>query len=427
MSASSFEDSDEVIDTAALPLSVSPHPDALRHISLARFCERLAFYSMRHWLIVYMISMTQRGEGDTATFYGYYHWVIAAMAFVQVPGGLLIDLGYSRRKAVVWGGALLAIGYFLLALNHPAATAAAALSCLLGMAVYSPATYTLLGGYYQGRESYLTAGMYYHNGFVNLGAFLASLFIGFIALRLNWQQGVMLAAIVMMAGHVYLLAVARVFNERKLPLKQPDNHLAAEQKTHSHRSYSKWILPLTLIGFAFFCFAIQAGQNSANAWAAAAPGIRDWGKLGSLSMVVLGIFAAFGGSYLFTQQAQRLGLLLGSGFLVAVVAGVIFPGFMGFSGHGLRPTTMAAVTSFAMLAVVAAEFLVVAPMYSLVLAKGAKFKNTWIGGLGALLYLPYFTILFPKSIDLQSFEGLLFGLAATAVMGFIGVWLWKRG
>jgi MFS family permease len=413
------------IDDFALPRSVDPHPKALVHFSIARFFERLAFYSMRHWLIIYLL-VQARESGDTAAHYNAYHWAVGAVVLAMLPGGLFVDLLYSRRKAVVWGGVLLAVGYFVLAIDHPLATLLAFVCCFAGMGLYGPGSLSALGGFYTGRQVYLEAGMYHYQGWINAAAFLGSIFIGFASMHLSWQQGCMLAGIAMMAGHVHLLAIARVFLEPKLPKIHADDQ--ADQASMPGQKSAEsvkgpWLLIFSILGFGFFGFAMQLGHHhlSEYDWSA------DWGKLLGIAMTLLGMLAAFAGSALFTRNPINARILLGYGLLSAVLAGLIFPGVIHFLIDTVEHPVDLMLTIFALLAVLLSEFLVLPALNAMILRQGKRFTNTLLGLAAVLAYLPYFAIFFPTAVNVGNAGGLAFVVAAVVTMTLCGWYLLKSG
>lgn len=412
---------DFLIDSPALPAQVSPHPKALGRFAAARFFERLAFYTMRNWLILFFMAKAQTG-GDSAAWYAYYHWVIAAVICAQLPGGFIIDRWYDRRRAVVWGGAMLATGYFILAFDHDMTTAAGLLLAIAGMALYGPGSVTALAAFYRGRERYLGAGMFFYFGWVNLGAFLASLFLSYLAATLSWQQGCMLAGILMMAGHVYLLAVTRAFQERKLP---PSVNDEVEVRSAAHGTSWMW-LGFVLLGFAFYSFMLKAGYTGLGQLSAAIPGMRDWSNLSTLVITLLCILLLFTGSQVLTNQPMSMRRILGFGLLLSVVAGLILPGAAAMGDLQAPSGAVFALSAFLIVVVAITEVLVTPASYSAILQGTLKYTHTLIGLLAVLAYLPFATALAPGLPGGEGGLGLVFTLTSATVLAFSGMWLLQK-
>jgi hypothetical protein len=295
--------------------------------------------------------------------------------------------------------------------------------CCAGMGLYGPGSLSAMGSFYRSREQYLPGGMYLYFAFSNAAAFVASIFMGYAAMRLNWQQGGMLAGILMMTGHVYLLVIARVFQEDKLPAF---NAVTLNEDGDRKPEYRPWPnLLLAMFCFAFFSFAMKMGHNGVSAWAGATAGMRDWSYLGSLMVMLLGTVAALAGSIIFTRHLVPERILIGYGFMAAVFAGLIAPGYIGLSTPSIPASVHIGIALFVLLAVVLSEFLVLAPLYSMLLRNGGRYTNTLIGLAAVLGYLPYFAVLFPDSAYLNSARGLAFVVVSVPVLVLGGWWLLK--
>jgi len=61
---------------------------------------------------------------------------------------------------------------------------------------------------------------------IEAGALIASVLLAYALTYMGWRQGFMVAGILMIAGHIYLLVVAKAFNERTL---SPDRSEEAEE------------------------------------------------------------------------------------------------------------------------------------------------------------------------------------------------------
>lgn len=391
------DERDEIIDAASHFGGAAPHPLALSRFGVARFFERFAFYTMRHWLIV--LFMTKAGGGaDANAFYTYFQFLLAAVVFAQIPGGLAIDLFYSRRKALVWGGALIAVGYFILAADTTITTVAAAILCIVGSGLYGSSNISLLGSFYTGRSEYLDAGLCRYVALVNAGAFAASLFTVYAATVFNWQQGCMVAGILMMAGHVYLLAVSKVFSEPKLKSR--------EGKKPWNRSLQILILGAVMIGFVCFSFSLQTGYGLLSSVFSGAGGHGVWPKAGSFAAAAGVILALLIGSEVLTRRPGKILVRLGYGFFIAVVLMASAPMFSQMKTVVLPDFGVVGISIFLVIALAVAEFLTLPPLYALILRLRPKYMHTLLGTVASVIHLPY----------LISVSGIETGLAGTVVL-----------
>src|SRR5688500_4184409 len=109
--------------TPSSPLSTSPasgdrsffgHPRGLATLFFTEFGERFSYYGMRALLILFMTaSVANGGLGfDDATAGAVYGLYTSMVYFACVPGGWLADRLLGLRRAVLYGGILIALGQF---------------------------------------------------------------------------------------------------------------------------------------------------------------------------------------------------------------------------------------------------------------------------------------------------------------------------
>ncbi len=402
-------DADEVIDARSASGQYGPHPQASGKFGIARFFERFAFYTARNGLIAYLTARAFDG-GDTQTYFLYFGVITAALVFSQIPGGLLVDLFYDRRKAFVWGGAMLATGYFIFAVDHPVALAVSGLLCFAGMGLYGSSSFTLLGSFYRGREKFLDAGMSRFFGFINAGAFVSSLFAVYVSAVLQWNQVFMSAGILMMLGHVYILVPARVFAERKVPV-------SAAVPSGKNMGISAPVIAAGLAGLAGFSFAIYASYSLISLLLGTSPTGVNLGHIGRFASSLIAVIVLFAGSEILTRRPGSLGLRLAAGLFLGALLGAGAPALGALSEtSGLIPQYAAGGAAvFVILAVAMAEFLVLPPLISLILLSDSKFRHTLIGAASAMVHLPLLTAYFPGR---QITE--LISVAGGAVLALIG-------
>ena len=111
---------DPVIDTGAGPVSdqTRSHPRGLYTLFFTEMWERFSYYGMRALLVLFMVDAVQDGglafTDQTATaIYGLY---TAAVYLVALPGGWIADRLLGAQKSVWYGGIIIAIGHFVLAI-----------------------------------------------------------------------------------------------------------------------------------------------------------------------------------------------------------------------------------------------------------------------------------------------------------------------
>jgi len=99
------------------------HPRGLSTLFFTEMWERFSYYGMRGFLILYMTAPAAMGgigltTATAAAVYGTYTSMVYLMS---LPGGWIADRLIGQRRAVLYGGVLIAAGHYTLAI--PAAAA----------------------------------------------------------------------------------------------------------------------------------------------------------------------------------------------------------------------------------------------------------------------------------------------------------------
>src|SRR4029077_11781247 len=93
------------------------HPRGLSTLFFTEMWERFSYYGMRALLILFMTApATAGGLGFDTGVAGAIYGVFTSMGyFGTLPGGWLADRLIGQRRAVLYGGILIACGHFLMA------------------------------------------------------------------------------------------------------------------------------------------------------------------------------------------------------------------------------------------------------------------------------------------------------------------------
>jgi amino acid/peptide:H+ symporter len=96
------------------------HPLGLVTLFSTEFFERFTYYGMRALLVLFLVAATTGANpgfgidaGTAGAVYGLY---TGAVYLGCVPGGWIADRLIGQRNAVMWGGVIIAIGNFILAI-----------------------------------------------------------------------------------------------------------------------------------------------------------------------------------------------------------------------------------------------------------------------------------------------------------------------
>ena len=203
------------------------HPRALPFLFATEMWERFSYYGMRSLLVLYMVKYLlepQRADaviglgtlknaleavfGPLGTqpfasqIYGFYTGLVY---LTPIAGGLLADRIVGRRRTVILGAVLMALGHFMMAFESLLLFALVLL--ILGNGAFKPNISTQVGALYApGDRRRDRAFSIFYVG-INLGAFLAPLICGTLGENYGWHYGFTAAGAGMtLALVIYLIA-----------------------------------------------------------------------------------------------------------------------------------------------------------------------------------------------------------------------------
>jgi len=189
------------------------HPVGLYVLFFTEMWERFSYYGMRGLLTIYIArsatSLINEGpglgwnSGDALWIYGWYTMLVYVMA---IPGGIIADKWLGQKKTVMIGGLLLCIGHGTLAIPSQTAFFTGLILIILGVGCLKPNISTMVGGLYKQGDPRRDKGFTIFYIGINIGAFLASIFVGFVAYYWGWHAGFGLAGIGMVLGQTVYMA-----------------------------------------------------------------------------------------------------------------------------------------------------------------------------------------------------------------------------
>src|SRR3981081_315310 len=137
-------------------------PRGLSTLFFTEMWERFSYYGMRGFLILYMTaSVTAGGMGlDTATAAAIYGTYTSLVYLMSVPGGWLADRVLGQRRAVLYGGILIACGHYTLAIPVDAAFYLGLALIVLGTGLLKPNISVIVGQLYSSRDVRRDAGLF---------------------------------------------------------------------------------------------------------------------------------------------------------------------------------------------------------------------------------------------------------------------------
>ncbi len=248
------------------------HPRGLSTLFFTEMWERFSYYGMRTLLILFMTDTAYHGLGMGAeragAIYGLYTFGVYALA---LPGGWIADRLIGQRKAVLYGGVLIALGHYSMAVPSMATFFAGLLLIVLGTGLLKPNVSAIVGDLYTDKGARRDAGFSVFYMGINIGAFAGPLICSFLgegregADWVNWHYGfgaagvgMTLALVQYVAGQKYIAGCG----ELKEEYAHADSVATARRQFVTGLGViavlaaaiiglsAAGILPITLVGFA---------------------------------------------------------------------------------------------------------------------------------------------------------------------------------
>ncbi len=183
------------------------HPKGLYMLFFAEMWERFSYYGMRALLIFYLTKHWLFADGKANLIYGAY---TSLVYITPVLGGYLADRYLGQRKAVLFGGLLLAAGHSLMAVEGVGGQADStinvfwlALAFIIVGSGFLKANISVMVGQLYKLTDVRRDGAYtvFYMG-INLGAAVGTILVGYLGETIGWGYGFGLAGIGMLAGLV---------------------------------------------------------------------------------------------------------------------------------------------------------------------------------------------------------------------------------
>jgi POT family proton-dependent oligopeptide transporter len=172
------------IDSQALETGgIGGHPRGLNVLFFTELWERFSYYGMRAILVLFMVApVVQGGLGfsveHASEIYGTYTMCVYLTA---IPGGFIADRILGARKAILFGGIVIALGHFTMVLPALSAFYGGMLLIVLGTGLLKPNISTMVGRLYHQNDPRRDAGFSIFYMGINMGATLAPIVCGYLA------------------------------------------------------------------------------------------------------------------------------------------------------------------------------------------------------------------------------------------------------
>lgn len=219
---------ESVTAPAAIP-APQRHPRGLATLFLTEMWERFSYYGMRALLVLFLVDTVRGGMGlndKTATaVYGLY---TAGVYLMALPGGWFADRICGAQRAVWYGGIVIALGHFTLALPMTQTFFLGLIFLVVGSGTLKPNMSGMVGELYPEGGARRDAGFSIFYMGVNLGAAIGPFVCGWLAKKMGWHWGFAAAGAGMVLGLIqfrfsrHLLGNAGIRRGNEAPLHLPE-------------------------------------------------------------------------------------------------------------------------------------------------------------------------------------------------------------
>jgi POT family proton-dependent oligopeptide transporter len=230
------------------------HPKGLMTLFFTEMWERFSYYGMRALLILFMTkAIVDGGLGfDDKTAGAVYGLYTMGVYLLALPGGWLADRLFGLKKSVWYGGIIIALGHFMMALPgveawlNGASVAKDSLSTLdttsfflglilivMGTGLLKPNISSIVGQLYPAGSSKRDAGFSIFYMGINLGGFIAPIACSTVA-EFDMHMGFGLAGLGMVLGLIqYRLTSGSLDGYGDPPVITTPQEIASKKKLQS--------------------------------------------------------------------------------------------------------------------------------------------------------------------------------------------------
>lgn len=182
------------------------HPRALSTLFFVEMWERFSYYGMRALLVLYLVQpLTDQNpglgidDGVAKAIYGSYAGLVY---LTPVAGGWIADRLIGLRRAVLYGGIVIAAGHFLMAVPTQGTFWLGLVAIALGTGLLKPNISGMVGKLYTEGDDKRDAGFSLFYMGINIGSFAAPLVCGGLGQQYDWHLGFGVAGVGMTLGLV---------------------------------------------------------------------------------------------------------------------------------------------------------------------------------------------------------------------------------
>jgi POT family proton-dependent oligopeptide transporter len=276
------------------------HPPGLLILFFAEMWERFSYYGMRGLLKLYManylfVSAREAlqgcrqgvppcslvpGDPNAVFFWGavkgflpvnpaeaasmLYGTYTGLVYLTPLFGGIVADRWLGQRKTVVLGGALMALGHFVMAIESSFFLALCLL--ILGNGAFKPNVSTQVGMLYKPGDPRRDGAFTIFYMGINLGAFICNLICGTLAAVYGWHYGFAAAGVGMLLGLSVYMAGQKYLAQDNLTRRRQEHKAESAPLDRDERRRVIALVVLCALNIVFWAVYEQQG-NTMQSWA----------------------------------------------------------------------------------------------------------------------------------------------------------------
>jgi proton-dependent oligopeptide transporter, POT family len=207
------------------------HPRGLSTLFFTEMWERFSYYGMRALLILFMTApLATGGLGfDTASAGAVYGLYVSMVYLMTLPGGWIADRLIGQRRAVLYGGIVIALGHFSMAFPTLTTFYLGLFLIVIGTGLLKGNVSVIVGQLYRKGDHRRDAGFSIFYMGINLGAFVAPLVCGYLGQEISWHLGFGAAGVGMTLGVVQYVLGSKYLGQAGLHPAPPSSPEAGQQ------------------------------------------------------------------------------------------------------------------------------------------------------------------------------------------------------
>jgi POT family proton-dependent oligopeptide transporter len=199
---------DQIITADVADIKKGKHPRGLYVLFFTEMWERFGYYLMIGIFLLYLTDTTNNGGRglDNVSAISIVGTYVALIYLTPFIGGLIADRYLGYIKSIFLGGGLLALGYFLIALNGSNLVMYLGLfSAIIGNGFFKPNISTLLGNIYNRPDLKPKKDVAYNIFYmgINIGAFVCNFVAALLRNNFSWGWAFSAAGFGMTVGLIW--------------------------------------------------------------------------------------------------------------------------------------------------------------------------------------------------------------------------------